>query len=217
MPRIGVILAGCGYLDGAEIREAVVTLLALSRKGAEAACFAPDVAQKRVVDHISGEEVEETRNVLIEAARIARGEIADVRTASIDGLDAVILPGGFGAAFNLSTFALEGAGASIDEGVAGLLRAAHDAGKPVGAICIAPAVVALALGDKAPNLTIGNDAGTAEALQACGAHHTDCAVTEINVDEENRIVSTPAYMYDAPLADVATGIESLVDRVLSMV
>lgn len=216
MPRVAVILSGCGFQDGAEISESVITLLALDRADAEVTCLAPDVAQHRVIDHATGEAAGEPRNVLVEAARIARGKVSDIAAASVDDFDAVIMPGGFGAALNLSSFALEGSDGTVLDSVAAFLRAAHAAGKPIGAICIAPAVVALALGAESPRLTIGDDAGTAEALEACGARHTDCAVDAFCVDEENRIVSAPAYMFDARIKDVAAGIEKAVAEVLRM-
>jgi enhancing lycopene biosynthesis protein 2 len=215
--KVGVILSGCGHRDGTEIREAVLTLLALDRAGAEAVCFAPDIAQNRVVDHLRGKVVPgETRNVLVEAARIARGKIADLKTAKAKDLDALILPGGFGAALNLSSFAERGADATVLPDVAALLKAMHAAKKPIGAICIAPAVVAKALGAAHPRLTVGDDAGTAAALAACGAVHEVCPVEKFVVDREQRIVTTPAYMYDAPLRGVAEGIERCVHEVLAL-
>ena len=216
--KVGVILSGCGHRDGTEIREAVLTLLALDRAGAEAVCFAPDMPQNRVVDHYRGKVVPgETRNVLVEAARIARGKIADLKTAKAKDLDAVILPGGYGAALNLSSFAEAGAGATVLPAVAALLTAMHAAKKPIGAICIAPAVVAKALGSVHPRLTVGDDAGTAAAVTACGAVHEVCPVERFVVDREHRIVTTPAYMYDASLRGVAEGIERCVAEVLALV
>jgi len=215
--RVGVILSGCGFKDGAEIHESVLTLLALDRAGVETVCLAPDIAQAQVVDHFSGEVVPETRNVLTESARIARGDIADVATADAAELDALILPGGFGAALNLSDFAAKGAEAVVDEGVARLVRAMHEARKPIGAICIAPAVVARVLGKEGqPTLTIGDDAGTAAALEACGASHEACPVDSFVVDAEQRIVSTPAYMLGPTIKHVAEGIERCVNAVLEM-
>ena len=214
--RVGVVLSGCGFKDGAEIHESVLTLLALSRAGAEAVCLAPDVAQAKVVNHLTGEDVDEKRNVLVESARIARGDIADVATADPDTLDALVLPGGFGAALNLCTFATEGADASVDEGVANLVRAMHTQRKPIGAICIAPGLVAKVLGQSGPTLTIGTDAGTAAVIEACGATHQDCPVDEFVVDAEQRIVTTPAYMLGPEIKDVAAGIERCVDTVVQM-
>ena len=215
--RVGVILSGAGFKDGAEIHESVLTLLALDRAGAEIHCFAPDVDQSLVVNHLTGEQTDETRNVLVESARIARGEIQDVKEADAANLDAVILPGGFGAALNLSDFAVKGAESTVNQDVAALLRSMHGAGKPIGAICIAPAVIAKALGDQAPTLTIGNDEGTAQAIEACGAKHETCPVDSFVIDTENRIVSTPAYMLGPTIKHVAAGIEKCVHEVLELV
>ncbi|MEZ6195189.1 MAG: isoprenoid biosynthesis glyoxalase ElbB [Planctomycetota bacterium] len=216
MARIGVILSGSGFLDGAEITEAVSTLVALDRAGAEIVCMAPDADQRQVVDHRTGKPTGETRNVLVEAARIARGKIAPLSEVDPASLDGIVMPGGFGAALNLSSFALEGPKASIREDVAGMLRAVHAAGKPIGAICIAPALVALALGDEGPTITIGEDAGTAQALEALGAHHQTCPVERAVTDEAKKIVTCPAYMYDARPSEVAAGIEKLVGEVLRL-
>ena len=192
--KIGVILSGCGVYDGSEIHEAVFTLLAIDANGAEAVCMAPDMALAEV-NHLSGEATGATRNVLVESARIARGKIRNIAEVTAGDLDAVILPGGFGAAKNLCDFALKGAGASIQPEVARLLKEMAAAKKPIGAICIAPVVVAALLGKEcSPEVTIGNDAGTAAAINATGSRHVDCPVTEFVVDRKNRIVSTPAYM-----------------------
>jgi enhancing lycopene biosynthesis protein 2 len=215
--RVGVVLSGCGFKDGSEVHESVLTLLALDEAGAEAVCFAPDVPQARVVDHKTGKEsAGEERNVLSESARIARGKVRDVREARAADLDAVVLPGGFGAALNLSSFATKGKDAEVNAEVARLLREAHAAKKPIGAVCIAPAVVSRVLGKARPRLTIGNDAGTAAALEASGAVHEDCPVEGFVVDRDNRIVSTPAYMYDARISDVAKGVRACVREVLAM-
>ena len=216
VPRVGVILSGCGYLDGAEIQESVCALLALDRAGAQTRIFAPDM-EFEVVDHRSGEATGERRNVLAEAARIARGEIEDLSLARAEDLDALILPGGFGAAKNLSTFATEGARASINEGLARLMQDMHAARKPIGAICISPALVALALGKDHPELTIGNDAGTAEVLEELGCHHENCPVEDFVVDREQRIVSTPAYMLGPTIAYVQQGIEKCVEETLGLI
>lgn len=216
MTRVAVVLSGCGFKDGAEIHESVLTLLYLDQAGAKVECFAPDRAQAQVVQHINDEVQSESRNVLAESGRIARGEIRDVREANIDDFDAVILPGGLGAASNLCTFATEGAGATVDEGVAALLRGAHAAGKPIGAICIAPAVVAIALGSESPMLTIGDDAGTSTLLEELGARHVDCTVDACVVDPENKIVTTPAYMLGPTIQHIARGIERLVQAVLNL-
>jgi len=216
--KVGVVLSGCGFLDGAEIREAVLTLLALDENDLEAVCMAPDQDQLHVVDHLTGEPVAgERRNVRVEAARIARGDVRDLATVQADELDAIVLPGGFGMAKNCSDFASKGADASVHPALSALLRAMHEQKKPIGAICIAPAVVAAVLGKQAaPTLTIGNDAGTAAALEAMGAHHHDTPVDTPVTDLKNRVISVAAYMYDAPLKDISAGIHSLVRGLVSL-
>lgn len=218
-PNVAVLLSGCGYLDGSEIHEAVLTLMHLQRRGATTHCLAPRGRQADVVDHARGEACGgDSRDVLTESARVARGQVTDIATVAAADFDAIVLPGGFGAAKNLSDFASKGAAASVNADVAGLLRAMHAAGKPIGAICIAPALVAAVLGTAAqPLLTIGSDAGTAGALEAMGARHRECSVTECVVDADNRIVSTPAYMCDARVDEVAAGIGKLVDAIMDMV
>lgn len=216
-PRVGVLLAGCGVYDGAEIHEAVVTLLALDREGAEAVCLAPAVAQYHVVNHLTGQAVaDERRGVLEEAARIARGAVRDVASVPAAELDALVIPGGFGAAKNLCTFAFEGASCSVLPAVAVLVRALHGAGKPIGAMCIAPVILARVLGDRQPRLSIGNDAATAAACESMGARHVPCAVEDIVIDEALRLVSTPAYMLAGRIGEAAAGIEKLVAAVVRM-
>ncbi len=216
--RVGVVLSGCGFLDGSELHEAVLTLLHLDRAGAKAVCLAPRGPLAGVVDHATQQPVPgERRDMLTEAARIARGKILDLAAIEPDQLDALILPGGYGAAKNLCTFAVDGADATVNADLARLMRAMHEARKPIGVICIAPAVCATVFrgSDVHPTLTVGDDAGTAEALTMMGAETVECPVTGVVVDEHHRIVSTPAYMYDARIADVSIGIEKLVAAVLS--
>jgi len=215
--KVGVVLSGCGVYDGAEIHESVITLLALDRHGAEAVICAPDVTQMHVVNHLTGDVVEgEERNVLVESARIARGAIKDVREISADELDALILPGGFGAAKNLCDFAVAGADCAVNPDVAALVRAVHEQGKPVAAVCIAPALLAKVLGGEAPDLTIGNDAGTADALEAMGAAHVECPVREFVVDRERKIITSPAYMLAQSISEAADGIEGTVTALLEL-
>lgn len=214
---VGVILSGCGFKDGAEIHESVCTLLALDRIGVKTVCMAPNINQRKVINHLTGEESSETRNVLIESARICRGDITDIADVQADQLDALILPGGYGAAMNLSDFALKGPEAEVNADVARLVRDVHQQGKPICAICIAPAVIAKVLGHEQPLLTIGNDEGTAAAIEKCGAKHESCAVREFVVDHERRIVSTPAYMLGPSIAHVAEGIERAVRETVAMI
>jgi enhancing lycopene biosynthesis protein 2 len=215
--RIGVVLAGCGVQDGAEIHESVLTLLALDRAGAEIVCMAPDRDQADVINHVTGQPTGERRNVLVEAARIARGKIRAVTAVQATELDGIVLPGGFGAAKNICTFAADGAACSVDPGVAALLRDMHATGKPIAALCIAPAVLAALFGKNLqPELTIGNDPDTAAALERMGARHRTATVTEVVVDRRNRFVTTPCYMYDARLRDVAAGAEKAIQELLAL-
>jgi len=218
MVKVGVVLSGCGVYDGSEIHEAVITLLALDRLGATAVCMAPNVDQEHVVNHRTGKPVEGVRNVLDESARIARGKIQDVAKVKASDLDALVLPGGFGAAKNLSNFATAGSKARVEPGVGRLLREMHKARKPIAAMCIAPAVVAAALRDEraGPKLTIGSDEATARAIEGMGSRHVVCPVDESRVDEEQRIVSSPAYMYDARIGEVAAGIERAVKELVRL-
>ena len=215
--KVGLLLSGCGVQDGAEIHEAVCAMLALDRAGAEIICLAPDRDQAAVVDHLRGRPTGEKRNVLVEAARIARGKIRDVAKVTPEELDAVLLPGGFGAARNLSSFAEDGEKAKADPGVAALLRGMHAAKKPIGALCIAPAVLAAVLGpDAHPELTIGDDASTAKAIEGMGARHVAANATGIVVDRKNRIVTAPCYMLATRISQVAEGAEKAVKALLEM-
>lgn len=215
--KVGVVLSGCGVYDGAEIHEAVITLLALDRAGAEVVCMAPNVEQMHVVNHLTGKPAEgERRNVLVESARIARGKVRDMASVRPEEIDALILPGGFGAAKNLCDFAIKGPDCTVHPEVARVVRGVHAAKKPVGAICIAPALVAKLLGNEHPHLTIGTDADTAAAIEKMGACHERCGVEGTVVDRERMLVTTPAYMLAESISQAAAGIEKLVSEVLAM-
>jgi enhancing lycopene biosynthesis protein 2 len=215
--KIGVVLSGCGFLDGAEIHEAVLTLLALDRAGAQAICFAPNIPQRHVVNHVTGEEMAgDVRNVLTESARIARGKIQDISKAKVAELSGAILPGGFGAAKNLSSFAIEGTRCRVEPSVAKFLKAVHAAGKPLGFLCIAPVLAAKVFGAEGVEVTIGNDKATATAVEDMGAKHVSKAVVECHVDTKRKVVSAPAYMLDEGIARVSEGIEKLVAEVLAL-
>jgi enhancing lycopene biosynthesis protein 2 len=215
--KVGVILSGCGVYDGAEIHESVITMLALDRAGAEMVICAPDVEQMHVVNHHTGEVAAgERRNVRVEAARIARGPVADVAEVDADGLDALILPGGFGAAKNLCNFAVAGVECEVHPDVAALVRKVHAQRKPIAAVCIAPVLLAKVLGGEGPELTIGNDSGTAGALETLGAAHISCPVTEFVVDRERKLVTSPAYMLAKSISEAAVGIEKTVAALLEM-
>ncbi len=213
MKKVGVVLSGCGVYDGAEITESVLTLLALSRGGAQAICFAPDKVQSDIINHLTGEAMADSRNVLIEAARIARGDIHPLNMAKAEALDALIVPGGFGAAKNLSNFAAQGSQCEVDDDLKALALQMHQQGKPLGFICIAPALLPKIF-DFPLRLTIGTDIDTAEVIEEMGGEHVPCPVEDIVVDEDNKIVTTPAYMLAQTIAEAAAGIDKLVARVL---
>lgn len=217
MKNVGVVLSGCGVYDGAEIYESVITLLALDRAGANVICMAPNVDQAHVINHLTGEESAETRNVLVEAARIVRGNIQDIQDISGHDLDALIFPGGFGAAKNLSSFAFRGADCTVHGDVTRLVKQVHQDGKPIGAICISPVVLAKIFGGEVQlELTCGSDPDIAEAINKMGGRHREAPVTEIVVDTAGKVVTTPAYMCANTISEAATGIEKLVAKVLEM-
>ena len=216
MKKVGVILAGCGNRDGAEIREAVFTLLALDKLGAEAVIMAPNINQHNVVSHISGNELRETRNILEESARIARGNIHDITKVLSETLDALILPGGYGVAKNLCGFAFDGSKAMVIPEVKAMVNQIHNQKKPIGAICIAPALIALLFGHEHIKITIGNDKESALEIEKTGAIHITCPVDQICTDQSAKIVTTPAYMYsNAKLHELYLGIEKCVAQVLA--
>ncbi len=212
--KIAVILSGCGFQDGAEIHESVMTLLALDQQGANYQCFAPDVEQFKVQNHLTGEQVSENRNVLVESARIARGDIKSLAEFNVNDFDALVMPGGFGAALNLSSFAVDGPACSINPEVENTVRATHDAKKPIGALCIAPVILAKLIPNV--NLTIGDDAGVAEALESLGASHSNTRHGEVVIDPANKVVTTPCYMLDAKVSDIYKGADALVREVLTL-
>lgn len=216
MVKIGVCLSGCGVFDGSEINESVIALLALDRAEVEVVCMAPDV-EFSVVDHLTGQETGERRNVRTESARITRGELADVAVVRSDGLDALLFPGGFGAAKNLCDFASRGAEADVHPEVARLVREMHTEGKWIGGICIAPAMLAAVMRDEKihGSVTVGNDAEASSAIESMGVTHLDCPVDEFRVDERNRVVTTPAYMLAGRISEAAVGIERLVDELVT--
>jgi enhancing lycopene biosynthesis protein 2 len=219
MPKVAVCLSGCGFLDGAEIHEAAQTLLALDQARAKVVICAPDVAQTSVVDHRTQKPAAgQARNVLTESARIARGKIVDVAEVRADQIDALIFPGGFGAASTLCTFAKDGPDCQVNPDVERLINEMADAGKPIGAACIAPALLARVLGRRMPaTLTIGNEAGVAKAIERMGCRHQNCRPGGHVVDEQHRLVTTPAFMYgDSGPAKVFEGIQGLVQAVLRL-
>ena len=216
MSKIGIVLSGCGVNDGSEIHEAVITMLELDKAGADMLLMAPNIDQLHVINHATGEEMDDSRNVLVESARISRGDIEDIAVVTSENVDALIFPGGFGVAKNLSDYAMAGVECSVNPDVLRLSREVHNEGKPIGAICIAPAIMATILSGET-ELTVGFDEQTASDIDAMGAKHVLCPVDEIVVDKEKKDVSTPAYMEAKSIKEAALGIEKLVAEILNMI
>ena len=215
MKKIAVVLAGNGVYDGAEIHEATLTLLAIARNGAQYQCFAPDVYQAHVINHLTGEEMSEKRNVLVEAARIARGNIKPLSEYNAKDFDAIIFPGGFGAAKNLCTFAFDGVDCKVNPYVERAVSTTVAEGKPIGALCISPVVITKILGDV--KVTIGQDEATLQAIEKLGGKHEKTDHGQIVVDENYKVVTTPCYMLDATITQIADGTENVVRKILEMV
>ncbi len=220
MPTVAVVLSGCGKADGSEIHEAVSCLIHLSRHAAGYRCFAPDKLQADVINHATGKPAQESRNVMVEAARISRGEITPLASLDPSQFDAVVFPGGFGAAKNLCTFAIDGPDCSVDPEVERVVQGFKAQKKPIGMCCIAPVIAARVLGKRAGGegcqVTIGSDPGTSAAIAAMGSSNVARLVTEAVVDETNRLATTPAYMCDASVHEVFIGIGKMIDAVVAM-
>ncbi len=214
-PKFAVVLSGSGVFDGAEIHEATLTLYAIIKHNATYDIFAPDINQYHVINHITGEEMKETRNVLVESARIARGKIYSLSKFNANKFDALIFPGGFGAAKNLSDFAFKGSGCHVIEDVAEAIRNMVKLNKPIGALCIAPVLLAKILGDVL--ITIGNNQATAEAVELMGATHKNTTHGETILDKKYKIVTTPCYMLDANILQIAEGAENAVKEILKLI
>jgi len=212
MKRFAVVLSGCGVYDGAEIHEATMTMLAIAKNGASYDIFAPDIDQHHVINHITGEEINQKRNVLVESARIARGKISPLSEFKPEDYDALIMPGGFGVAKNLSDFAFKGAECTVNSEVEKAILGMHKLQKPIGALCISPAIVAKVI--KGAKVTIGADKGTAEAIEKMGGIHEVTANRGVTIDKELKIFTTPCYMLDANIVDIADGAMNIVTDML---
>jgi len=212
--NIAIVLAGCGVFDGAEIHEATLTMLAVARQGAVYQIFAPDIKQAHVINHYTGEVMPESRNVLVESARIARGKIKPLRILDMRDFDAVIFPGGFGVAKNLCTFAFDGPDCSVNKDVEKVVLSAVKQGKPIGALCIAPAMITKILGNV--RVTIGQDEGTISSIEKMGGKHVTTTHGQIVTDEKYKLVTTPCYMLDATIDQIADGADNLVKAVLAL-
>ena len=216
MKKVAVILSGCGYLDGAEITEAISTLVAIGQNGGDYQVFAPD-KEVPETNHVTQKPTGQQRNILQEAARIARGDIQPLENLKAGNFDALAFPGGFGAALHLCNFGEKGSGGTVDAEVLRVIKEFHSARKPIAAICIAPAMMALAFGDKGVNVTIGNDQGTAAEVEKTGAKHLNCAVEKFVVDSSNKIITTPAYMYGtAKPHQIFEGVRGAIAELLKM-
>lgn len=220
MAKFGVVLSGCGVYDGAEIHEAVLTMLAIEEAGHEMLLMAPRGPQMHVVDHLAGAPTDETRDILVESARIARGNISDMAEVGVDDFDALVFPGGFGAAKNLCDFAVKGAEAQAHPEVARLVNSTHAAGKPLGFACISPAMAAAIFRDAGvPGvaLTVGDlEDDASKAMAQMGANVQACPVRAVTIDVERKIVSTPAYMTAQRITEVRDGVKAMVDQVASL-
>lgn len=214
MKKFAIVLSGCGVFDGAEIHEATLSMLAVAQQSSVYQLFAPDVPQHHVINHLSGEEMDESRNVLVESARIARGNIKDLKEFMPEDFDGLLFPGGFGAAKNLSSWAFDGADASILPTVEKAIRGMVQLKKPIGALCISPVILAKVLGSV--KLTIGDDEGTARAIESVGATHQLTSHGEVVVDSTFKVVTTPCYMLDASIEQIALGANNVVNTMLKM-
>ncbi|MBW6491316.1 MAG: isoprenoid biosynthesis glyoxalase ElbB [Lentimicrobium sp.] len=212
MKKFAVVLSGNGVYDGAEIHEATLTLLAIKKYGADYTIFAPDISQHHVINHLTGEEMNETRNVLVESARIARGKISNLNTFKARDFDALIFPGGFGVAKNLCSWAFDGPDCSVNADVEKAIKDMVSLQKPVGALCISPVLIARILGNV--EVTIGSDKSTASAVEKTGAKHINASHGEVVRDPHRPVFTTPCYMLDADIAQIAQGAENIVNAIL---
>lgn len=212
--RIAIILSGSGVYDGAEIHEATMTMYAVVKNGGEYSIFAPDILQHHVINHVTGQEMNETRNVLTESARIARGKISNINKLDMREFDAVMFPGGFGAAKNLSNLAFKGPDCTVLPEVEKVIKDAVALGKPIGALCISPAIIARVL--QGAQVTIGQDKGTAQTIESMGGKHIKTNHAEVTVDQRYKIATTPCYMLDATIVDIADGALNVTKAVFDM-
>jgi len=228
MAKVALVLSGCGVYDGSEVHEASACLVHLSRASASVSMFAPDAVQMHVIDHTKGEPMSEERNVLVESARIARGKVAPLADLRAADFDAVVFPGGFGAAKNLSDFAVKGPELTLIPDVNRVLAEFRGAQKPIGLCCIAPVLAAKAFGggDGGVELTMGGEAeeggkwpyaGATGAAKALGATHVPKdSADAAHVDAKNKVVTAPAYMCETAVHEIFDGIGKMVAEVLKL-
>ncbi len=216
-PHFAVILSGCGRADGSEIHEAVFALLCIENMGCTYQCFAPNIEQAAVINHLNNRPMNENRNVLVEAARIARGNILDLKEFKAQDFDGIVFPGGLGAVTNWCDFAAKGADCDINRGIYNVIRECYDKKLVIGAMCIAPAMVAVALADKKIHFTLGAGGTTVEKLEKLGVVHEEVGVTDVCIDRENRVCTTPAYMLATNMTDVCQGAQNLIGAMCQLI
>lgn len=216
MPRFAVVLSGCGRADGSEIHESVTALLAIDSLGCTYQCYAPNIEQAAVINNLTSEKTLERRNVLVESARIARGNIIDLRDLQISDYDCILFPGGLGAITNWCDFAKSGINCTVDTSISRVLEEAYKNQKVIGAMCIAPVVVSKVLGKYGIKVTIGNDKTIAKTIEDTGATHINTLSTRACIDEANKVVTTPAYMLANSIKEVSEGAKSLVEAMIKL-
>jgi enhancing lycopene biosynthesis protein 2 len=217
MPKFAVVLSGCGRADGSEINESVTALLAIDQAGCTYQCFAPDIEQAVVVNTLTNEKMPERRNVLVESARIARGNIKPLGEFDPQEFDCIVFPGGLGAVLNWCDFAQKGVNCTVESSVAAVMEKAYRQKLVIGAMCIAPVVVAKVLGKYGVTVTIGSDKTTAETIAKTGAKHEVKSATEACVDAEHRVVTTPAYMMAKSIKEVYAGAQAMIAAMVNLV
>lgn len=216
MPKFAVVLSGCGRADGSEIHESVTALLAIDCAGCTYQCYAPNINQSAVINNLTSQKMPETRNVLIESARIARGEIKDLKELKTSDYDCILFPGGLGAITNWCDFAQNGINCNVESSISRALEEAYKNKKVIGAMCIAPVTIAKVLGKHGITVTIGNDAKTAKLIEETGAKHQNTVVTEACIDAKNKVVTTSAYMLAQSIKEVATGAKAMVKAMVEL-
>lgn len=225
--KIGVLLSGCGVYDGAEIHESVLALLAIEEVGAEAVCLAVNQNQHHVVNHLTGEEMPESRNMMVEAARIARGAVKDITNYDVSQLDALVIPGGFGSAKNFSTWAFDGPNGTILPEIKGLIQQFIANKKPIAALCVSPVVLALAIGDLGlhPTMTLGSNLekspydiqAFSAGMEQKGVQAEMKTIRQVSVDEKLKIVSAPCYMMEASVLEIRNNISQALQALIKLI
>ena len=216
-PKFAIVLSGCGRADGSEIHEATCAMLAIDCLGSTYQCFAPNIKQAAVVNHLTGEKTDEERNVLVESARLARGNILDLKDYNPDDFDAIVFPGGLGAVINWCDFSVSGVSCDVDDGIRKAILESNKKGVVIGAMCIAPVVIAKVLGSKGVHVTIGHDKGVAQAIERTGAVHEQKGVVDVCVDELRKVVTTPAYMLASSIKEVCEGADNMIKAMIKLI